>query len=91
MASVSDSLHSPKVRSLPNYPNYRVLLNDSRVLFGIDEVELRVTSFNHEKKIIQTVFHASSTLNPAVSTGRAILLTYLSMRNTVVQIFRELF
>ncbi len=91
MANVSNSLHSPKVKSLQNYPNYRVQLKDYRVLCGIDEVELRVISFSHEKKIIQAIFHASSVLNPAVSTGRAILLTYLSMRNTVTQIIRRLF
>ncbi len=91
LASVSDSQHSPKVTSLLSYPNYQAHLKDSRVLCGIDEVELRVIDFDNERKTVELSFHASSILNPNVSTGRAILLTYISMRNTVTHIFRNLF
>jgi hypothetical protein len=54
-------------------------------------VELRVIDFDNERKTVELSFHASSILNPNVSTGRAILLTYISMRNTVTYIFRNLF
>ena len=91
VARVSDSLTSPQILCLVDYPNYQAHLNDVRVLNGIDEVELRVIDFDNERKTVKLSFHASSILNPNVSTGRAILLTYTSMRNTVTQVFRNLF
>ncbi len=57
---------------------------------GIDEAELRVIAFDNKSKTVDVAFHASSILNPEVSTGRAVMLTYSSMRNTVTHILRKL-
>jgi len=91
LAKVSDSLGSPEIQSLVDYPHYQGYLKDSRVLWGVDEAELRVISVDNARKTVKVSFHASSVLNPNVSTGRAILLTYTSMRNTVTYILSKLF
>ena len=87
---MNDSLGSPKIEYLVDYPNYQANLKDNRVLWGVNEAELRVIAFDNKSKIVNVAFHASSVLNPDVSTGRAIMLTYSSMRNTVTQILRKL-
>ncbi len=87
---MSDSLGSPKIEYLIDYPNYQVRLKDTRVLWGVNEAELRVIAFDNNSKTIDVAFHASSVLNPDVSTGRSIMLTYSSMKNTVTHILRKL-
>ncbi len=88
---MSNSLATPKLDKLVDYPNIRAQLKDDRVLWGVDEAELRVVTIDSEQKMVFVAFHAVSVLNPMVSTGRAIMLTYTSMKNTVAQIFRNLF
>jgi len=90
LAKVNNSLSAPEVQSLVDCPQYQVCLKDSRVLWGVDEAELRITKVDNTQKTVEVTFHASSILNPNVSTGRAILLTYTSMKNTVTYILRSL-
>lgn len=89
-AEISDSLGEPKIQLLVDYPNYTATIKTPLELRGIDEAELRILEVDENKKEIRVCFHASSVLNPQVSTGRAILITYVSMKNTVYQIFRKL-
>jgi len=90
-ATVSDSLGEPYIQGLIDYPEYTVVIKNSLELRGIDEAELRILEIDKTKKEIRCCFHASSRLNPQVSTGRAILLTYVSMRNTVYHSIYTLF
>lgn len=89
-AQVSDPLADPKIKSLSDYPNYSAVIKTPLTLRGMDEAEVRVLEVDENKKEICVVFHASSILNTQVSTGRAIMLTYISMQNTVYQVFRKL-
>lgn len=90
LAKISDSLGKPVIESLADYPNFKTIIKEPLVLQGVDEAELRVLSVDNNTKEVNVAFHASSILNPNTSTGRIIMLTYSSMRNTVFVIFKNL-
>jgi len=91
LARIKDSLGTPEIESLLDYPNFQAIIKDPAVLRGIDIAELRVLEVIQSGKKIKVCLHASSVLNPNVSTGRAIFITYFSMRNTATHIIRNLF
>lgn len=90
-ALIDDSLGEPRIASLPDYPEYTATIHNPLVLRGIDQAELRVLEVDEEHKKLRVCFHASVRLNPKVSTGRAILLAYISMRNTAYHAIWKLF
>jgi len=90
IASVIDTLGEPSIGNIEKYPNYTATMKEPAVLRGMDSVELRVLEVDHENKSLRVAFHAMDKFNPQVSTGRIIMVTYTSMRNTVNHIFRKL-
>lgn len=90
IASVNDSLGSPSFDGVNEYPDYRVTIKEPAVLRGMDSVELRVLEVDDNNKTMRVSFHAMDKFNPQVSTGRIIMVTYTTMRNTVNHIFRKL-
>ena len=91
LARISDSLGKPAIESIIDYPDFHATIKDSAVLRGIDIAELRVLDIDNKTKQLRVCLHASSVLNPQVSTGRAIFITYFSMRNTAIHIIRNVF
>jgi hypothetical protein len=91
VARVTDSLGNPAVDHPDGYPDYQILFKQPLELRGIDNVELRVLDTDTANKTIRACFHAVAKFNPQVSNARAILLTYISMKNTAYQVIRELF
>lgn len=89
IANVSDSLSNPNLKKVLDYPECSATIKDSRVLQGIDKVELRVLDIDYTTLEIRTAFHAVDTFNPSVSTGRIIFVTYQSMKNTVYHILNR--
>lgn len=90
IASVNDSLGKPSIRAVDEYPDYEITIKEPAVLRGMDSVELRVLEADNINKTMRVSFHAMDKFNPQVSTGRVIMVTYTSMRNTVHHIFRKL-
>jgi len=90
LAEVNDSLGQPQISGLIDNPAYKTSITEPLILRGVDIAELRVLSVNNTDKEVKLAFHASSVLNPNTSTGRIIMLTYSSMRNTVFIIFKNL-
>lgn len=88
---VVDALGTPKISELIDYPEYSYTLSNPKELRGIDEVELRVLDIDPEKKQVRVALHAAAKINPETSTGRIIFITYFSMRNTSLHVFRQLF
>ena len=91
LAKIRDSLGEPTIESVLNYADYQATIKNPAVLRGIDIAEFRVLEINEKTKQLRVCLHASSVLNPNVSTGRAIYITYFSMRNTAAHIVRNLF
>jgi len=91
LARISDSLGKPAIDLIIDHPDFRATIKDSAVLRGIDIAELRVLEVDNKAKQLRVCLHASSVLNPQVSTGRAIFITYFSMRNTAAYIIRNMF
>ena len=89
-ATVKNALGEPSIQSSVEYPEYKIRIKDPVVLRGMDRVELRVLEVDESNKTMRVSFHAMDKFNPRVSTPRAIYVTYLSMQNTVRQIFRNI-
>lgn len=90
-AYIIDPLGSPKIGQLVDLPEYQAIIKSAVVLRGIKVAELRVLSVDKTNKVLRVCLHASSVLDSRVSTGRAIYITYFSMRNTVAHILRNMF
>jgi len=90
-AKIADSLGQPAIKSLIDYPDYTAEINNPAVLRGITIAELRVLAIDERHKNIRVSLHGYETLNPEVSTARAIYISYFTMRNTVAHILRNVF
>jgi len=90
-ATITDSLGQPAINTLIDYPDYSAEIKNPAVLRGITVAELRVLDIDERHQKIRVSLHGYETLNPKVSTARAIYISYFTMRNTVAHILRSLF
>ncbi len=90
-AVINDSLGSPSINQLIDFPGYNARIKQPEVLRGIDIAELRILAVNEASKEISVALHGYEKLNPQVSTPRAIYISYFTMQKTVSRILRHLF